>query len=202
MKFRVLTTALFLFSLFFTSVQAESDAEQIVRQSIDQVTSKLIAEKDQIEAHPDRVYALIQDLVVPHFDFPIISRLVLGKTAWADASEQQKESFIREFTTLLVRTYAKALQAYSDQEIVILTTDSDPNSNRVEVRTEVKNSESGNQTPMNFRMHISGGQWKVYDLVVDGISLVNSYRGEYKSIIRKDGFDGLIARMQERNSSS
>lgn len=202
MKFRVILTALFVLPLLINTVSADEKAEEVVRITVEQVTDKLVAEKTQLETNPDLIYGLIEDMVVPHFDFPIIARLVLGKTTWNDATEDQKETFIREFTTLLVRTYAKALQEYSDEEIAFLTTSSNPNSNLVEVRTEIKDKASGSRTPINYRMHISQGNWKVIDLVVDGISLVNSYRGEYRSIIRKNGFQGLIVKMQEKNSST
>lgn len=203
MKFRVILTTLVMVPFLLVEAQAVTkSAEDVIREAITQVTKELIAEKEQLDEHPNRVYDIVKDLIIPHFDFPIISRLALGKTTWRQINEIQKEIFIKEFTILLVRTYARALQEYSDEEIIILATDSDPNSNRVEVKTEVSGNGSGRKTPINYRMHVSGGQWKVWDLVIDGISLVNSYRGEYKSIIRKNGFDGLLSKMMEKNARS
>ena len=203
MKVKVILTALLPLVLSLAYVQAATkSAEDVVRDAVDQTTRKLIDEKAQLETHPERIYDLIQELVVPYFDFPIISRLVLGKAAWGQASEMQKAQFMQEFTTLLIRTYAKALQAYSDEKIIILPAASNPSSNLVEIKTEVTGNDSANKTPINYRMHISGEQWKVLDLVVDGISLVNSYKGEYGSIIRKDGLDVLIARMKEKNATA
>ena len=202
MKSKFLTSALVLLTLVFANAQAATkSAEDVVREAIQQVTDKLVAEKALLASNPDQVFNVIQDLVVPHFDFPIISRLVLGKNTWRDASEAQREEFMGEFTMLLVRTYAKALQQYSDEEITVLSTESNPSSNMVEVRTEVSGKAGSTATPIYYRMHISGEEWKVLDLVVDGISLVNSYRGEYSSIVRKDGLDGLIARMKQKNAN-
>lgn len=202
MKSKYILTALFLIPLVLTNTYAATkSAEDVVRDAVKQVTAKLVAEKAELEVHPERINDLINDLVVPHFDFPIISRLVLGKTTWRQADEMQKREFMKEFTTLLVRTYAKALQAYSDQEIVVRPTENNPSSNLVLVKTEISSDGSSRNTPIDYRMHISGENWKVLDLVVDGISLVNSYRGEYSSIVRKDGLNGLIAKMKEKNAN-
>jgi phospholipid transport system substrate-binding protein len=203
MKIKFLLISLILCVLAGFNIQAATkSAEQVVRDAVEQATQKLIAEKAQLQVHPEHIYDLIQDLVVPYFDFPIISRLVLGKETWSQASEAQKEAFMREFKTLLIRTYAKALQEYSDEEITIYPSAMNPGSNLVEIKTEVTGKGSATKTPINYRMHISGEEWKVLDLVVDGISLVNSYKGEYGSIVRKDGLDVLIARMKERNTAA
>ena len=203
MKLRVILTALFLLVITAANVQAAAkSAEDVVRDAVKQTTQKLIAEKTLLATHPEQIYDLIENLVIPYFDFPIISRLVLGKATWVQASEMQKQQFLREFTTLLVRTYAKALQEYSNEEITILPSVNNPGSNLVEIKTEVSGKGSATKTPINYRMHISGEQWKVLDLVVDGISLVNSYKGEYGSIVRKDGLDVLIAKMKEKNASA
>lgn len=203
MKQRVVLTALFILSLLCMNVYAatQQSAEQVVREAVEQTTAKLNAEKDQLKSHPNRIYDLIQSMVVPHFNFPLISRLVLGRTTWDAATDQQKKEFIHEFTTLLIRTYAKALQEYSDQNVVFLPVKKSPNSKLVEVKTEVTGKSSSKKTPINYRMYLSDGKWKVLDLVVDGISLVNSYRGEYASIVRQDGLDGLIAKMKKKNAA-
>ena len=202
MKHRVALTALFLLPVLFTSSYAATKgAEQVVRDAVEQTTARLVQEKEQLKMHPDRIYDLIQDLVVPHFNFPIISRLVLGKATWGQASDAQKQAFIHEFTTLLVKTYAKALQEYSEQDVVFLPAETNSNSRLVEIRTEVEGKGSGKKTPINYRMYYDGNEWKVLDLVVDGISLVNSYKGEYSSIVSKDGLDGLIVKMKEKNAT-
>ena len=202
MKHRVVLTALFLFTMNFANTYAATkSAEQVVRDAVKQTTARLLQEKEQLKAHPERIYGVIQDLVVPHFNFPIISRLVLGKATWGQASDMQKQEFMHEFTTLLVKTYAKALQEYSDQDVVFLPAESSSNSRLIEIKTEVEGKGSGKKTPINYRMYYDGTEWKVLDLVVDGISLVNSYKGEYSSIVSKDGLDGLIAKMKEKNAA-
>jgi len=203
MKSRFIVMALFICALAAANVQAATKgAEEVVSDAVKQTTQKLVAEKARLDAHPEHIYDLIQSEIVPYFDFPIIARLVLGKATWAQATESQKEEFMKEFRTLMVRTYAKALQEYSDEEVTILPVNMNPGDNMVEVKTEVSSKGNAKKTPIYYRMHISGDEWKVLDLVVDGISLVNSYRGEYDSIVRKDGIENLIARMREKNNAA
>jgi len=174
-------------------------AEDIVKATADQVISRIADNRDALDAHPEQIYGLINELVIPHFDFTSMSKWVLGKN-WRQASDIQREKFINEFRTLLVRTYARALLEYSDQQINYLPVESNPNSNLVVVKTEVQSSGS-NSVPINYRMHVSDGDWKVVDIAVDGISLVATYRGSFSSEIRKNGIDSLITKLTERNDN-
>jgi len=186
-------------TLNIAQAKAQS-AQEVVMTTADQVVARLVAEREDIEANPGKLYSLINELVIPHFDFLSMSKWVLGKTSWRSASEGQREQFVNEFRILLVRTYAKALLEYSDEEIVYKPVETNPESNIVTVETQVKQS-GGNLVPIDYRMHISGGEWKVVDIVVDGISLVATYRGSFAAEIRKNGIDSLITKLTERNSS-
>ena len=189
----------FIASLNIAHAKAQS-AQEIVQTTADQVIARLVAERAEIDAHPEKLYSLINELVIPHFDFLSMSKWVLGKTNWQAASESQRDQFVVEFRTLLVRTYAKALLEYSDEEIVYMPVQENPESNIVTIETQVKQS-GGNTIPINYRMHTSGGDWKVVDVVVDGISLVSTYRGSFAAEIRKNGIDALITKLQERNTN-
>lgn len=190
-----------IFMVAFNIAQAKAQsAQEVVMTTADQVIARLVAERADIEANPHKLYSLINELVIPHFDFLSMSKWVLGKTNWKSASADQRDKFVSEFRTLLVRTYAKALLEYSDQEIVYKPVISNPDSNVVTVETEVKQA-SGNPVPIDYRMHASGGEWKVVDVAVDGISLVSTYRGSFAAEIRKNGLDSLIAKLSERNAN-
>ena len=153
-----------------------------------------------MEAHPEKLYSLINELVIPHFDFVSMSKWVLGRN-WREATEGQQQKFVSEFRTLLVRTYAKALLEYSNETIQYLPVENNPDSNIVVVKTEIHQPGS-KPVPINYSMHISGGEWKVVDVVVDGISLIATYRGSFASEIRKSGMDALIAKLTERNTTA
>ncbi|MFQ5659609.1 MAG: phospholipid-binding protein MlaC [Gammaproteobacteria bacterium] len=198
MNLRVVTTPLLLISLVLTTAHAAMPgADEIVRTTADKVIERLNAEKQDLDAHPEHLYSLIQELIVPHFDTAIMSRWILGKD-WKKATREQRQEFSRQFTNLMVRTYAKALLEYSDEEIRYLPLEVNPNSNLVMVKTEVS-SDGGSVVPINYRMHVSGGDWKVIDVSVDGVSLVGTYRGSFASEIRKNGLDGLIQKLADRN---
>lgn len=180
--------------------QAVPSAEDVVRSTTDQMLAKLRADKADLEAHPEKIYGLIHELVIPHFDFPSMSKWVLG-TNWRSASEAQRGAFIDQFRTLLVRTYAKALLEYSDKDVRFLRSEGNPDSNVVIVKTEIDQPGGGQAVPIHYRMHISGGAWKVVDVSVDGVSLVSTYRGSFASEVTKGGLDNLIAKLVDRNQN-
>ena len=199
MKAGVVISALTLMINLAAAVSAATPgAEDVVRSTSNQVIERLAQEKQNLDAHPEMLYELIQELVVPHFDFPIMSRWVLGK-AWNTIDAGSQEQFTVQFRTLLVRTYAKALMEYSDEKVEFLPMESDPNSNLVVIKTQVSGKGSANSTPINYRMHVSGGEWKVIDISVDGVSLIGTYRGSFAAEIRKSGIDSLIQKLTERN---
>ena len=195
-----LFSVLAAFALYNVNATTQS-AEEIVKTTSDKVIERLVAQRAELDVHPEKIYSLINELVIPHFDFVSMSKWVLGKTNWNGADQKQQEQFVNEFRTLLVRTYAKALLEYSDHEIRYLPIESNPNSNIAIVKTEIQQP-GANAVPINYSMHVSGGEWKVVDVAVDGISLVATYRGSFASEIRKNGMDALINKLAERNASS
>lgn len=175
-------------------------AEDVVKATAEQVVARLKADRELLRQQPERIYDLVHELIIPHFDFPSMSKWVLGRS-WPNATDEQRTRFVQEFQTLLIRTYAKALLEYSDQEIKYFPVSADPNSNLVVVRTEIK--QSGAQTiPINYSMHVSGGEWKVVDVSINGVSLVSTYRGSFASEIRKSGMESLINKLAERNTQA
>ena len=180
-----------------TGAATEQGAGEVVKHTIDAVLERLAADKQALASHPERVYDLVDELVIPRFDFVSMSRWVLGSSTWKKASETQRQVFAGQFKTLLMRTYAKALLEYSDEEIKYLDAVSRENSRLVTVKTEMQGS--GGPVPLDYRLHISGGEWKIVDVSVDRISLIATYRGSFRSEIKKNGLDALIARLVERN---
>ena len=169
----------------------------VVTDTTKRMLTVLKDEKSVIRENPDRIYKLVNQIILPHFDFSRMSRWVLGKH-WRSASDAQRERFIQEFRTLLVRTYATALLEYSDQEVEFQPVRADPDATDVTVRTAVKQP-GGFPIPINYSMYLSDGTWKVYDVTIDGVSLVASYRSAFSSQIQRGGLDHLIGLLAERN---
>jgi len=200
MRLRAIFCFLTLSLLAAPLVAAAHPAQEVVKTTADKVLEQMRADQENLKENPEKIYALVHELILPHFDFRNMSKWVLGRN-WRSASEAQQEQFIEEFQTLLIRTYAKSLLEYSDQEIQYAPVKEDPESNLVTVRTEVKQSGS-QEIPINYTMHLVGGEWKVVDVSVNGVSLVSTYRGSFASEVRRGGMDTLLSKLAERNADS
>ena len=172
--------------------------EDIILATVDNVIARITAEREMLDAQPETVYNLINDLIIPVFDFNNMSRWILGKY-WKQANEEQRVVFTTEFKNLLVRTYAKAVLGFSNERVVLLDTQTNPKNNMVKVNTEII-SDAG-VTPVNYYMHISDGSWKVVNVAFEGISLVETYRKSFASVIRNDGLESLIQQLVDKNES-
>ncbi len=179
------------------NVLAAVSPQELVQRTAEEMLTKLRAEKQVIERHPERIYELVNQIVLPHFDFERMSSWVLGKH-WRAATPAQKERFTTEFRTLLVRTYAKSLSAYTDSKISYLPMRPSPQEDQVKVRTEV-DQPGGFPIPIDYELRRQGDDWKVIDVTIDGVSLVTNYRSTFASQIRQDGLDKLITVLAERN---
>lgn len=180
-----------------TAAAAVQPAQELVQQTTDKMLSTLKAERVTIEQHPSRIYDLVNQIVLPHFDFERMSSWVLGKY-WRTATPAQRQKFTEEFRTLLVRTYGKSLSAYTDNKISYLPSRPSAQDNEVKIRTEVAQP-GGLPIPIDYDLYLKGDAWKVYDVTIDGVSLVTNYRTTFANQIRQGGLDKLIASLAERN---
>ena len=179
---------------------AAQSPRDLVADTTDRIVTKLRAEQDAIKANQGRLYEIVDEVVLPHFDFEAMSSWVLGKY-WRGADAEQRKRFTAEFKTLLVRTYAKALNDNYDRKIDILPMRGDASTGDVTIHTEVQQN-AGFPIPIDYSMHLKDGAWKVYDVSVDGVSLVTNYRASFAKEIRADGLPKLIARLAERNQQA
>lgn len=179
-----------------THAQDIEKPEGVILSTVDNVIARITAERETLDAQPDTVYNLINDLIIPVFDFNSMSRWILGKY-WKQASEQQRAIFTEEFKDLLVRTYAKAVLGFTNERVNYLETLTGSKPNIVMVKTEIV-SDSG-VTPVNYTMHIRDGNWKVVNVAFEGISLVETYRKSFASEIRNNGLETLIQKLVDKN---
>ncbi|MDG4605005.1 MAG: ABC transporter substrate-binding protein [Candidatus Contendobacter sp.] len=173
--------------------------QDVVQDTSARMVDALRKNRTALDRDPGRLYELVHQIVLPNFDFELMSRWVLGR-AWQQATPEQRRRFTEEFRTLLVRTYAKALLEYSDEEIRVLPQPAMADGNETTVRTEVK-PKTGQPIPINYSMHLGNDVWRVYDVTVEGVSLVTNYRSTFASQIRNNGLDALIADLRQRNST-
>ncbi len=194
-RFRGLLAGLFLFSSF--AVAAIEDPQQLVRHTGETVLAEVTARKAELEANPQLIYPLVENTVVPHFDFREMSQSALGRF-WRDATDAQKDDLTREFRELLVRTYASALLGYSGQQIQYLPVQYRPGDEKVMIETKITSS-GAPPVPVNYRLHLEDSTWLVYDVVIDGVSLITNYRSQFVTQVRRGGIDGLISTLAEKN---
>jgi len=178
---------------------AEMAPDALVRKSIDEVIALIKADKELQGGNPQKLYALVEEKVLPHFDFTRMTRLAVGRN-WAQANDAQKASLTREFQTLLVRTYSTSLSQYRDQTIDVRPAKVAAGDKETFVKTVVKQP-GGPSIPIDYGMELTDKGWKVYDVVVDGVSLVTTYRGSFNEQIQKSGIDGLVKTLADRNRS-
>ncbi len=163
-----------------------------------QVIKILRDDHELLLQEPERVYKIIDNYILPNLDDITMAKLAMGKN-WRKATKQQKLAFIKEFRRLLIRTYSKSLVEFKDQEIKYFPVIVAADSNKTTVKAEVIQP-GGPSIPMAYRMRIKNNAWKVYDIKIDGISLVTSYRGTFTQEIRKSGIDGLLTYLRDKNS--
>jgi len=176
------------------AAHADVPPDQLVRERTTKIIELLKKNKDAYAKDQKKLYAMVQEQVLPYFDFRAMSRLVLGKH-WREASEDQRSRFAAEFRDLLVRTYATALLKYTNEEVVYLPFRSSPEDKTVTVKTEVKQGGGGPLIPIHYSFYLTDASWKVFDVTIDGVSLVTTYRGTYAEKIRTEGLNALIATM-------
>jgi len=188
-----------LITLLLSSSAAWSAAtpQEVVKATADSVIDHIESNRHILETNPEKIFEMVNELVIPRFDFISMSKWVLGKH-WKTASESQRNEFVTQFKSLLIRTYARALLEYSGQKIKYFPVKQNPNSNLAVVKTELT-SKSSAQLPILYRMHQKNQEWKVVDVAVDGVSLVTTYRGSFSTQIKKDGFDSLLDQLTKKN---
>ena len=176
---------------------AEHDAEALIRQTSDKVLAQIKANSAQYKEDPAKLYALVNDVVLPHFNFEKMTELALGRNK-GKVSAAQKPLIVEEFRILLVRTYGKALLEYNDQVIKYLPRTPSSKEGHATVKTEIEQA-GGFPIPLDYKLKKEAGGWKVYDISVDEVSLVTNYRSSFSRQIKKNGVDGLIKTLRERN---
>ncbi len=180
------------------AVGSVEEPQALIKNTTIKMFAKLKAEKKALDKDPELIYGMVSSIVLPHFDFISMSKWVLGRN-WRTASRAQKIGFIKAFRELLVRTYSVALLEYTDNKIRYKPFRGDLAQNDVAVKTQVE-AGSGGPVDINYRLHKGKRGWKVYDISVEGVSLIANYRTSFASEVRQKGLDALITRLQKHNN--
>jgi phospholipid transport system substrate-binding protein len=180
-----------------TAAQNMTPPDALARSVTDEVLAVLRADTDIQAGNRKKVVDLVETKVLPHFNFVRMTQLAVGRH-WREASPEQRKLLVNEFRTLLVQTYAATLTAYRDQTIEYRPLRIQPEDTDVVVRSLI-NQPGGKPVTVDYRMQKGDNGWKVYDVVVGDLSLVQSYRGSFNTEVQKGGIDGLVKALTEKN---
>ncbi len=187
-----------LFALAGAAV-AQEPPDQLVKTVTLEVVELITKDKEIQAGNRAKLIQLIDAKVLPHFNFNAMTALALGQN-WNKANAEQKKRLTEEFRTLLVRTYASALAAYSEQKFDFRPLRAKPTDTDVTVQVRVL--QPGTQpVPIDYSMEKTSSGWKVYDVMVGGVSLVANYRTEFGNVVRESGIDGLVKNLATKNRS-
>ena len=200
MRLYSLVIHLLVLLVFATPASSGQSPLELVRDTSTQMLMTLRDEKTSINQNPARLHEMIAENVMPCFDFERMARWTLGKY-WRNASMEQREEFVKEFRALLVRSYGRVLVDYADAEIVYLPFRMKDDETQVKVNTELSRPHDSS-VKITYNLHSTTSGWKVYDVVIEGVSLVTNYRSSFMSKVRQDGIDQLIYLLAANNKKA
>jgi phospholipid transport system substrate-binding protein len=190
-----------LIFLSMTPARAQGLAPDALAKSVtEEVLALIRADKDIQSGSQKKVLELVEAKVLPHFSFPRMTQLAMGRN-WRAANPEQQKRLVGEFRALLVRTYTTAFTQYKNQTVEYKPVRMAAADTEVVVQSLIKQN-SGPPIAVDYNMEKTDAGWKVYNLKIEGISLVENYRNTFNTEIQKNGVDGLIATLAEKNRST
>lgn len=174
-----------------------SDPTKLIETSANIMVSELDARRAEFRKDPAKLRALVERVLLPNFDVDHSARLVLGKH-WRTATPEQRQRFIDAFYGSLMTNYGDAMIEFTGDRIRVLPSTVAPEATSAVVRTEVKRS-NGQRIPVNYSMRKTGQGWKAWDVVIEGISYVKSFREDFGAEIDQKGIDAVIQRLEAQN---
>lgn len=179
---------------------AEVTPDALVKQTADDVLASVKNDKEIQAGNQQKLFALAEEKILPNFDFDRVCRMVLGKN-WKAATPEQQAIFQKEFRSLLLRTYSSALGKYKDQTIEFKPMRAEPDAKNVTVKSQILQS-GGQPIEVDYSLVKGAAGWKVYDIVIENVSLVTNYRSQFSTEIRQNGLDSLNTKLADKNKAA
>jgi phospholipid transport system substrate-binding protein len=192
-----------LLSLFMAAGQASEPKEgrQLVETVSNQILEAIVENRALYKASRQSLYNLVSDVVLPHFDFEKMSKFVMARY-WRKMSPEQRSRFEQEFRGLMVRIYSTALLEYSDEKIKYLPLRVNKGRDRIIVRTKIAPPGGGTALGMDYHLYLNVDSWKIFDVRVNGVSLLKSYKDRFGRQAKEDGIDAVINNLTARNEKA
>ncbi len=186
-----------LFAFGASQAQSQLGPEELVKKITSDVMTAIKTDKQLAAGDRQRALQLAEEKILPHVDFEEATRLAVGRS-WREATPEQRKKLVQEFRSMLVRTYSNALEGYQGQEMKVLPSRVKPGETDATVRNQFTRA-GGKPVPIDYQMRKTDSGWKIYDISVEGISLVLTYRSEFDQVVKQQGIDGLIKRLGQKN---
>jgi phospholipid transport system substrate-binding protein len=195
---RVLQVIAFWAIFVLAAAAQELGPEDLVKKVTQEVLDAIKSDKQLAAGDKRRAIKLAEEKVLPHVDFEEATRLAVGRS-WAQATPEQRKKLVTEFRNMLVRTYSNAITAYEGQTMKVMPVRMKPGDTDVTVHNQFIRP-GGKPVLLDYSMRKTDSGWKIYDIVVEGVSLVLTYRSEFDAVVKQEGIDGLIKRLAQKNT--
>lgn len=193
-----------LLGVFLTLPQllwAQNSPVPMLQDSANQILATLKQNQAGLKKNPQIIYQAVEKHFLPKVDVTGMSRSVLGRVAWTKATASERAQFAQAFTRLVIRTYASPLAQYTDETVKFMPVRGSLDGRFLKVSSVIVRSK-GNNIPLNYSLVSAGGQWKIYDLSVEGVSLLQSFRSQFAQVLQNSNMQDLIKQMHARSTKA
>lgn len=192
LKFLVLSVCF----CFMQAVLAQSSPVPMLEQTANAIIGTLKDNKASLQSNPEIVYKAVEQHLLPKVDVEGMSRSVLGRQAWNKATASERTQFSKAFTRLVIRTYSTPLAKYSDETVQFLPLRGSLEGRFVRVNSVIVRSE-GQNIPLSYSLVAKDGQWRIYDMSVEGVSLLQSFRSQFAQALQGSSISDVVKKMQQ-----
>ena len=196
MDFMIKKTSLFLAFLLITNIAFSNDTpDGFLKDSVEEISLLVTKYKDRFETDEEFLRGKMNSVVMPKLDIKLMSKIILGKKIWTDLSTSQKDDFVEAFQYRMTSTYMKSITAFDGEKVVFLPYEPGKRENIAYVKS--KYLIPGGDIAVDYRLIKKSNEWKVYDIIFDGISLMKNYRADFREHVSQSGIDSLITSLRE-----
>jgi len=197
---RILKLVLLAVSMMMShSILAQSSPIPMLERAANGIIDTLKANKSSLKKNQTIIYRAVESNLLPHVDVAGMSRSVLGRQAWKKASAAERTKFSHAFTQLVIRTYSSPLAEYSDEKVQFLPIRGSLNNRFLRVNSVIVRS-TGQNIPLTYSLIAKNGQWKIYDISVEGVSLLQSFRSQFAAALKNSNINDVIGEMQKKQT--
>lgn len=195
---RILKTILFVAGVILSPIiSAQSSPVPMLERTANEIITSLKENKANLKSNPSLIYHVVEKNLLPIVDVDGMSRSVLGRQIWSKSSAAQKAEFSKAFTSLVIRTYSSPLAQYSDETVQFLPVRGALNTRFMRVNSLIVRSQGPN-IPLTYSLIDKNGQWKIYDISVEGVSLLQSFRSQFAQALQSSSIDDVIKQIQQK----